>query len=167
MRESMAKNTYLYAFLLCWSVIAAAFLIQETVHLKPCPLCLVQRFIFMLLSGFFFLLFVLPQRRKIYMLILQVGSVFLSCLGIIVSGRHLWLQQFGTVQNSCAGDLIYLLKHFPLQKIMIRLFNGAGNCATIDWQFLSLSMPAWALLFFIFFAAFSSYHWVVTLRKDV
>ena len=30
------------------------------------------------------------------------------------------------------------------------IFSGSGECATVDWTFLGLSMPAWV---FVWFAA--------------
>ena len=32
------------------------------------------------------------------------------------------------------------------------LLQGDGNCAEVQWTFLSLSIPAWTLLCFLFLA---------------
>ncbi|MEE8094611.1 MAG: disulfide bond formation protein B, partial [Gammaproteobacteria bacterium] len=30
-----------------------------------------------------------------------------------------------------------------------KVFTGSGECAEINWSFLGLSMPAWALVWFV------------------
>ena len=35
------------------------------------------------------------------------------------------------------------------------VFNGSGECATIDWSFLSLSMPAWVIICSLFLIAYA------------
>ena len=30
------------------------------------------------------------------------------------------------------------------------IFEGSGECATVDWTFLGLSMPAWVLISLLF-----------------
>jgi disulfide bond formation protein DsbB len=38
---------------------------------------------------------------------------------------------------------------FSFSETLNRVFTGSGECADVSWQFLGLSMPAWALLCFI------------------
>jgi disulfide bond formation protein DsbB len=35
---------------------------------------------------------------------------------------------------------------FPLTDVILKVFRAGGECATIDWSFLGLSMPAWVLI---------------------
>ena len=33
------------------------------------------------------------------------------------------------------------------------VFQGSGECATVNWSLLGLSMPAWVLIWFVLLAA--------------
>ena len=33
------------------------------------------------------------------------------------------------------------------------MLTGSGDCGTVDWTFLGLSMPAWSLVWFLLLAA--------------
>jgi disulfide bond formation protein DsbB len=35
---------------------------------------------------------------------------------------------------------------FPVLEVVRRVMTGGGECGTIDWVFLGLSMPQWVLL---------------------
>jgi disulfide bond formation protein DsbB len=39
-----------------------------------------------------------------------------------------------------------MLDNFPLGDALKMVFTGSGECATVDWLFLGLSMPAWLLI---------------------
>jgi disulfide bond formation protein DsbB len=41
------------------------------------------------------------------------------------------------------------MRTFPLTDALKKAFTGSGECATVDWSFLGLSMPAWALIWFL------------------
>ena len=38
------------------------------------------------------------------------------------------------------------METLPLAEVLRQVFTGSGECATIDWSFLGLSMPAWVLI---------------------
>src|SRR3546814_17871510 len=40
----------------------------------------------------------------------------------------------------------------PLTDVIRQVLTGSGECATVDWTFLGLSMPAWSLLWFVLLA---------------
>jgi disulfide bond formation protein DsbB len=35
---------------------------------------------------------------------------------------------------------------FPLLEVVRKVMTGGGECGSIDWTFLGLSMPAWVLI---------------------
>ena len=49
----------------------------------------------------------------------------------------------------CGPGLDYLIEVFSFTEMLGKVFTGSGECATIDWSFLYLSMPAWALIWFV------------------
>ena len=64
-----------------------------------------------------------------------------------VAGRHVWIQHQppGTVP-ACGAPLDNLLQMFPLLEVIRKVMTGGGECGTIDWTMLGLSMPMWVLI---------------------
>ena len=67
--------------------------------------------------------------------------------GIGVAGRHVWLQNLPPDQvPSCGPGFDYIIDSFPLSEALQLIFTGSGECASVDWQFLGWSMPAWVVI---------------------
>ena len=73
--------------------------------------------------------------------------LIVAAAGAGVAGRHVWLQNLPADQvPACGPGFDYIIDSFPLSEALALIFTGSGECATIDWQFLGLSMPAWVLI---------------------
>ncbi|GIT38024.1 MAG: hypothetical protein Ct9H300mP6_18920 [Gammaproteobacteria bacterium] len=44
---------------------------------------------------------------------------------------------------------------FPINEVFEMVFNGSGECANVDWSFLSLTMPAWVIICSLFMIAYA------------
>jgi disulfide bond formation protein DsbB len=55
------------------------------------------------------------------------------------------MQPAGSVP-ACGADLAFMMDVFPLTEVILKVFKAGGECATVDWSFLGLSMPAWVLV---------------------
>ena len=134
----------------CAILLLVGFYLEYFENLIPCPLCLIQRLIYLtilLTSAFSFFLFSVV-RYKIYFLCM---SAFFSFLGIITAGRQVWLQHLPSDQVSeCGPGIAYLLEVYPFQKVLELIYRGSRSCAEILWEFLGLSIAGWSTLFFIF-----------------
>ncbi len=137
----------LAGFLICAGMMAYALYAQYQLDLDPCPLCILQR-IAVIGMGIIFLLLVLHNPRPGWARHSYLGLFGLSVLGgIIVAGRHVWLQHLPPDEvPTCGPGLGYLLDTFPLGDALKKVFRGSGECATVDWLFLGLSMPEWLLI---------------------
>lgn len=137
----------LAAFLACAGMMGFALYAEHVLDMEPCPLCVFQR-IAVILMGISFLLLAAhnPGRgwaQRIYMLLLGAAAIG----GIVVAGRHVWLQNLPPDKvPSCGPGLGYMLDNFPLGDALKQVFSGSGECATVDWSLLGLSMPAWVLI---------------------
>jgi len=136
-------------------MIVAALWIQLTYQLEPCPLCITQRIIFIVL-GLLFVFFVwLPLNffvRIIYLLAIGITSI----VGLIFSVRHVLIQQkYITVPAECGIDLDYMFENFPLMEAFNLLFQGTGDCSKVDWTFYGLSLPMMAFLGYLFFLIYA------------
>jgi len=70
--------------------------------------------------------------------------------------RQLWLQSLPEDQvPACGPPADYLMESFSFFEWLPMLLKGDGNCAKVDWTFLSLSIAGWMLIMFICLALFS------------
>ena len=149
------KTIYLLNFVIVFVILALALYLEFFHGLIPCPLCLLQRGAFYLLSIFFILGFIF-HKRKYFLILINSLCVITTLLGITVAGRQIWLQSFSTSQGEeCSASIHYLLQVLPLQEVAKKIFAGSADCNKIDWTFLSLSMAQWSMLAFVFFFCMS------------
>lgn len=128
---------------------AGGFGLQTWLKLTPCPLCIFQRFLFMVLFGLAVLGFILPWpgiRRGLGVLVLLTG---LSGMG--VAAYQSWMQafpeQFSTACNYMDPSLIEQFVDW-LGNLHPDLFLASGLCTSKAWSLFGLSMANWALLTF-------------------
>ena len=130
-------------------LIATALYMQHVMELRPCYLCITQRF-FVVITGMFALLALFHNRGlKIY------GSLtMISALGGgYFSAKQLWLQSLPVDQiPTCGPPAEYLFNAFNFSEALSMLLQGDGYCATVQWTFLHLSIPGWTLIGFLLLA---------------
>ena len=139
----------------CATLLFVGFYLEYFENLTPCPLCLIQRLIYVSIlltniSSYF--LFSAARFRILFL----YTSTFFSVLGVITAGRQVWLQHLPSDQvPECGPGVRYLLEVYPFQKVLELIYLGSGSCAEILWEFLSLSIAGWSAIFFIFFLIYS------------
>jgi disulfide bond formation protein DsbB len=135
------------AGLFCLGLVGYALYLQTAQGLEPCPLCIFQRVGLMALGLTLLIAAVPPARMRwaLYLVAILVGAVALASAGVSV--RHVYIQSQppGSVP-ACGATLDYLREIFPLAQVVRKVLTGSGECAKIDWTFLGLAMPAWALI---------------------
>src|SRR3954463_4077617 len=91
LRRLQSRLIYLAIFLICSGLMGFGLYLQHVEHLEPCPLCILQRYAFVV-TGAIALVAGLhnPGRigRVIYGLLLRAASG----AGAVVAGRQSWLQ---------------------------------------------------------------------------
>ncbi len=146
---------YLAGALTVAALFGAALYLQYVLREEPCPLCMVQRVIFIVI-GALFVIAALHNAKglgaKVYS-----GLITLSALGgVIVASRHIWIQHLPKDQvPACGPGLDYMLKHFPMADVWQELMHGSGECAAKGWTFLSLGIPEWSLLWYVVLGAWA------------
>ena len=137
--------------LLIWSslmVLWVAFYLQYMGGVKPCPLCLVQRF-----CAFVFVIMCLvglctstPRRGRMIAML----QLLFSSAGMFFALRQLWLQSLPADQlSACLPGLDVLIHYFHWQDVFSALFWGTGECSEVTWTFLGYSMPFWSAIYFL------------------
>jgi disulfide bond formation protein DsbB len=56
------------------------------------------------------------------------------------------------------------VNNFPLAQALPKIFAGSGECAKVQWRFLELSIPEWALVWFVIVAGVAI--WAGFIRKS-
>lgn len=151
------KSGYILASLMSFGLVVLALVIQTSYQLEPCPLCITQRIIFMSLGVLFFIAAFIPKAslfRKMFALL----QVLTALGGAGVAIRHWYLQAHkDSIIADCGVGFNYMFDNFPLQKAFKLLFRGTGDCASIDWTFIGLTLPQLALLSFLALAGYAIY----------
>ena len=131
------------------SLVFAIYYLEGILYLEPCPLCMVDRAILVLI-GLIALIALMHNSSGIMLwMYTGLGSLFAG-LGIAVSARHIWLQGLPPDQvPECGPDLSYMLDVFPLAEVIKKVLSGSGQCAEVSWTFLGLTIPQQTLLLFI------------------
>ncbi len=135
--------------LVCAGLLGFAWYLQLWVGLDPCPLCLLQRWVFYVMTVVFVLAALFPGSHRSGWL--WAGTTgLLGAAGAAIAGRHVWLQGLPPEQvPACGPDLHGMLENFGFGETLAMTLRGTGDCAVIDWSFLGLSIPGWALLWFV------------------
>lgn len=132
--------------LACAGLMGYALYAQHMLGLEPCPLCILQRVAVITLGALFLLAALHPagvMGRRVYSAVL--GLVALA--GVGVAGRHVWLTTLPPERvPACGPGLDFMLESFPLKDALAMVLSGSGECASVEWQFLGLSMPGWVLV---------------------
>lgn len=82
--------------------------------------------------------------------------VISGAFGVGVASRHVWLQNLPSDQvPGCGPGLDFMMSTFPINEVFEMVFNGSGECANVDWSFLSLTMPAWVIICSLFMIAYA------------
>ncbi|MCF7981382.1 MAG: disulfide bond formation protein B [Pseudomonadales bacterium] len=143
------RQLNLIAFLFCTTLILTAFYFQYIMGLEPCPLCMAQRIAFYA-SGIIFLIAAIHNPTPLGQRIYASLTLFFSLGGMALASRQLWLQSLPEDQvPACGPGLEYMMEVLPWAEIVSVMLRGTGDCAKVQWTFLSLSIPGWTFIAFL------------------
>jgi len=150
--QRMASGRWLLAAigLAAFGLVAVGLVLARTLNLAACPLCILQRMLYLALTiesaAAFFL-----ARRPIAGRLSTVLMSITALTGAGIAAYQTWLQRFAK-GVSCTADQPWW-EHFvdwagtqyPL------LFEATGLCSEAGWKFLGLSIAEWSLIAFTTF----------------
>ncbi|HEY0666353.1 MAG TPA: disulfide bond formation protein B [Gallionella sp.] len=146
---------YLAGALFAGGLIGYALFLQYVEHQDPCPLCMVQRVVFIAILAVFALAAMHGPGRtgeRIYAGVIAL----LSLSGVAVAARHIWIQNLPADKvPACGPGLDYMLETMPLSGVLKQLMHGSGECAAKGWTFLTLGIPEWSLLCYLALGAWA------------
>jgi protein dithiol:quinone oxidoreductase len=127
-------------------LVAASMELQHLLRLAPCPLCIFQRLLYMVVGLVALAGVLLPGRRLLWSALIAA----LASGGVAVAGYQTWMQAFPLLATECGYSDPNLIERLVdwLGMQWPSLFLATGFCTSRDWEFLALSMANWSLLVF-------------------
>ena len=128
-------------------LVAGGVALQQTMNLAACPLCILQRMLYLLLALEAIAAWALagsPLPRRLAALVMTVTAL----TGAGIAAYQTWLQRFAKGVN-CTADqpwweslVNWAGSQWPL------MFEASGLCSEAGWKFLGLSIAEWSLIAF-------------------
>jgi len=132
--------------LICVGLVAGALYLQYELHEDPCPLCIIQRYFFLLIAIFAFLGARFNSWRGVRLL--EVLAAISALGGIVTAARHVYVQ--ANPGFSCGFDALQpVVDSLPPAHWLPGVFKVAGLCETTYPPILGLSLPMWSLVAFV------------------
>lgn len=143
-----AKPLLLLTALACVAMLGVGLYLQLVLDMLPCPLCILQRYAFAAVALACLVTVALPAATT------RIGAALACAASLTGAGiaiRHLWVKAHPEI--SCGIDPLetalnkaFIAEWFPA------LFQADGLCTTEYDPILGLSIPQWALVWFMVFA---------------
>lgn len=128
------------------SLVVGGVILAKLLNLAACPLCILQRMLYLLLAVVAGIGFVVAQplpRRLV-----AVAMAAIAATGAFVASYQIWIQRFARDTN-CVADMPWWeqLVNWAGERMPL-LFQVSGLCSEPPWRFLGLSIAEWSLLAF-------------------
>jgi disulfide bond formation protein DsbB len=126
-----------------FGVVGIALYLQHVQYLPPCPLCVIQRYLF-LAVGLACIIGSIGDKPRLGAGLGLIGA--LGGLGVV--GKHLWVLAHPGM--SCGIDpMETFLNKIPTATALPWLFKADGLCEDARDTLLGLSIPQWSAISFV------------------
>ncbi len=142
-----SRLIYLAMFLACAGLIGFALYLQHALGLEPCPMCILQRYAFIVV-GVIALAAAIHNPALLGRRIYGGLLVVMAATGGGIAIRHVYLEHYPPKIFDCGADVGFMLESFPLTQALPMIFRGTGDCTKVAWKFLGLSIAEWSLICF-------------------
>jgi len=139
---------YSIIFAICASLLGFGLYLEHVVGLEPCPLCIFQRVAYIVIAVIS-LIGAIHNPQKLFERIYASLILIASLCGAGIAGRQIWLQHLPEDKiPECGPGLEYMLDTFPFTDALRMILSGSGECAEVQWTFLSFSIAEWSIVCF-------------------
>ncbi|MGF6271970.1 disulfide bond formation protein DsbB [Massilia sp. UYP11] len=126
-----------------FALIAVALYLQHIMEMRPCPLCVIQRYLFLAVGVFALVAAISGKVRAGATLALLAAFG-----GLYTVGKHLYV--IANPGFSCGIDpMETLLNKIPTAEYLPWLFRADGLCEGATDAILGLSIPQWSAVWFV------------------
>ncbi len=150
----IVRHGLLLTLLGALGTVMAAYLYEQITGLLPCPLCWVQRWVFIAFAGLSLVALAASRWRWLHWPLILLYAA-LTALGSGVALRHLYIK-LNPQTVSCGMDVEMLLDFFPLKEAITHMLLGSSDCAQ-QADFLGLPLPSWSLTGYLLLGTLAIY----------
>ena len=145
------RARFLIGFLACAGLLGYAFYVQFQLGVMPCNFCILQRIAFAALGTMFLIGGVAAPKSTSSRKWLAVLAAIAALAGAGVALRHVWVQIFPPPMIACGSPMSFMLQmpQNTIVSVLTKVLTASGDCSSINWTFLGLTMPAWCAIWFI------------------
>jgi protein dithiol:quinone oxidoreductase len=132
-------------------LVGGGLFLAHTLNLAACPLCILQRMLYLLLALEAVAAWLLAGSASASVLPRRLAAVVMAATaatGVGIASYQTWLQRFAR-GASCTADqpwwehlVNWAGAQWPL------MFEASGLCSEAGWKFLGLSIAEWSLVAF-------------------
>lgn len=132
-------------------LVGGGLILAHTMNLAACPLCILQRMLYLLLAFEAIAAWLLAGSASARTLPRRLAAFVMAVTaltGVGIASYQTWLQRFAK-GASCAADqpwwerfVNWAGSQWPL------MFEASGLCSEAGWKFLGLSIAEWSLFAF-------------------
>ena len=130
-------------------IVLMAITMDWIFFLQACPLCILTRYVFVLLA--LTALISMALRNKIFGRLLIAAS---SSIGLLVTSRQIYIQSMSLEDISqlsgCSMPFHTQVDYFGILEAVNRTLAGGPSCAEDGWRFI-FNFAEWGFLFFLIY----------------
>lgn len=146
MKKLTPKLIFALTLVVGTGLVGGGLYLAKTLNLAACPLCILQRMVYLALALVALIALLVPGKR--YTALAALLNVALAGSGAFIAGYQVWLQRFAT-DVSCTANAPWweAFVYWAGEKIPA-LFEATGLCSEAGWKFLGLAIADWSLMAF-------------------
>lgn len=135
-------------------VTAVGMNLQHLFRLSPCPYCIFQRVLYLLIGGLALAAVFWPRARLAWSGL--IGGLALGGAGL--AGYQSWMQAYPELAPECGLSHPNLIERLVdwLGMQWPSWFMATGFCSSREWEFAGLSMANWSCLLFLAIAGYAA-----------
>ena len=143
-----ARTAFALVALAAIALVGAGLVIGELMRLNPCPLCIFQRLLYLLLAFWAICGVVAPGARRVWGLLIAATAAG----GIATAGYQTWMQLYPELAVQCGYGEMNLIEKLVdwLGMQWPFMFMATGFCTSKE-SILGLTMANWSIPCFLAF----------------
>jgi disulfide bond formation protein DsbB len=148
--SSRNRRAFLFVLLGSTGLVSGGIVLAELFHLAACPLCIIQRALYLALS-LVAAVGVAVAARPVASHLVALLLAVVAATGVCVAGYQVWLQRFAPSTNCSPFPSWWEeMVDWAGEQVPV-LFKASGLCSDPAWKFLGLSIAEWSLGCFVVF----------------
>lgn len=144
------RAPFLFVLVASLALVIGGVLLAELMRLAACPLCIIQRALYLAL-GLVAAIGLAVAARPVASRLAALPMTLVAGTGVFVAGYQVWIQRFAP-STSCSPYPTWWEDMVDRAgETMPLLFKASGLCSDPAWKFLGLSIAEWSLGWFALF----------------